>query len=438
MGLTRRRRLLAAVLASASLYGCATARVKFPGREEYVYPEPEQNVLKAADRERVLKAWQAVLSGNPQAAARAFGRLARKYPSSAAPPTGTAFARLRESKLDLAAALFTQTLDAHPRYVPALLGAAATAARRGDLDGALGYYSRAAALEAGLPAPLKRRHAEVRLQVTERHVAAALQALTSGDRAAAITEYGNALAAAPELAEVRLKLAQLMESEGLTADAAAVLAADPRNDRRLQLQLGEALTNLRRFAQASDVYARLLAGDPRDGEARKGYERLLQQQEFWRMPEEYRRIYSATRVTRADLAALVAVNVKALDRLQAQEPSVVTDISGSWAKQHVLRVLAYGIMDVYPNHTFQPAATVRRGDLAWSLSQILDQLRWPQAAAPEIKDMSPAHLYHAAAVRALSVGLLDLSPSGAFEPWRPITGPEAVSAVEALARLVGP
>jgi hypothetical protein len=94
-------------------------------------------------------------------------------------------------------------------------------------------------------------------------------------------------------------------------------------------------------------------------------------------------------------------------------------------------------MDVYPNHTFQPATTVRRGDLAWSLSQVLDQLRWPQRTAPEIRDMSSAHLFYAAAVRAVSAGLLDLSPGGTFEPWRPVTGPETVSAVEALARLVG-
>jgi tetratricopeptide (TPR) repeat protein len=438
MRVSRRTWLLAGVLVSAGLYGCATARVQFPGREEYVFPEPEQGLFKPSDRERLLKAWRNVLSANAQAAARSFTRLGRQYPSSAAPPTGLAFARLRENQLNLAGALFTQTVERHPRYLPALLGAAATAARRRDVDGALGYYSRALALEPGLPAPLKRRHAEVRLQVTERRVAAALQALGAGDRMAAITEYGHALVAAPELAEIRLTLAQLMESEGLTAEAAAVLAADPRNDRRVQLRLGETLTGLRRFVQASDVYARLLTSDPRDGEARKGYERLLQQQEFWRMPEEYRRIYSAARITRADLAALIAVKIKALDRLQAQEPSVVTDISGSWAKQHVLRVLGYGIMDVYPNHTFQPAATVRRGDLAWSLSQILDQLRWPQATPPEIRDMWAAHLYHSAAVRSVSAGLLELSPTGAFEPWRAITGPEAVAAVEALARLVGP
>ncbi len=33
---------------------------------------------------------------------------------------------------------------------------------------------------------------------------------------------------------------------------------------------------------------------------------------------------------------------------------------------------------------------------------------------------------------------MDLTPTGAFEPWRPVSGPEAISVVDALARLVGP
>ena len=36
----------------------------------------------------------------------------------------------------------------------------------------------------------------------------------------------------------------------------------------------------------------------------------------------------------------------------------------NWAAQWILPVARAGFMEVYPNHTFQPAATVRRGDLA--------------------------------------------------------------------------
>jgi len=38
----------------------------------------------------------------------------------------------------------------------------------------------------------------------------------------------------------------------------------------------------------------------------------------------------------------------------------------------------------------------------------------------------------------VGAGLMELTPTGAFEPWRPMTGREALDVVEALARLIGP
>jgi hypothetical protein len=40
--------------------------------------------------------------------------------------------------------------------------------------------------------------------------------------------------------------------------------------------------------------------------------------------------------------------------------------------------------------------------------------------------------------QVLGAGLMALTPAGAFEPWRPVSGPEAKDVVDALARLVGP
>jgi hypothetical protein len=95
-------------------------------------------------------------------------------------------------------------------------------------------------------------------------------------------------------------------------------------------------------------------------------------------------------------------------------------------------------MSVYPNHTFQPAATVRRGDLARAVQKVLDLLRHPSGSAPSITDMSSSNLFHYPAARAVAAGLMDLTPEGAFQAWRPVSGPEATAVVEGLVRLVGP
>jgi hypothetical protein len=51
--------------------------------------------------------------------------------------------------------------------------------------------------------------------------------------------------------------------------------------------------------------------------------------------------------------------------------------------------------------------------------------------------MSPSHLDYEAVSRVLGAGLMGLAASGAFEPWRPVSGREALDVVDALSRLAG-
>jgi hypothetical protein len=51
--------------------------------------------------------------------------------------------------------------------------------------------------------------------------------------------------------------------------------------------------------------------------------------------------------------------------------------------------------------------------------------------------MSPSHLDYDAVERVLGAGLMGLTASGGFEPWRVVTGSEAIEVVDALARLPG-
>jgi hypothetical protein len=117
---------------------------------------------------------------------------------------------------------------------------------------------------------------------------------------------------------------------------------------------------------------------------------------------------------------------------------VAVDISGSWAREHIIKLLALDVLEVYPNHTFQPAATVRRGDLARAVGQLLALLGWKPPTSPALSDMSPHNLFYDGAARAVAAGLMSLTPAGAFEPWRPVSGSEAVAVLEGLVRLVGP
>ena len=102
-------------------------------------------------------------------------------------------------------------------------------------------------------------------------------------------------------------------------------------------------------------------------------------------------------------------------------------------------------MEVYPNHTFQPAALVRRGELAQTASRALSLIAsenpglagsWRNAKR-EFPDISPNHLSYPAASLAVEAGVMGTLDDGSFQLARPVTGAEAVAAVRKLEELAG-
>jgi hypothetical protein len=102
-------------------------------------------------------------------------------------------------------------------------------------------------------------------------------------------------------------------------------------------------------------------------------------------------------------------------------------------------------MEPFPNHTFQPNALVKRGDLAQAASRVLTLIAAdkPKLAArwrdprPKFADVSTAHLSYPAAARSVSAGVMAPLEGDTFQLIRPVTGSEAldtVSRLEALAR----
>jgi len=407
-----------------------------PGHD-YLFPRWGPGEVRPEESRQIQKAWRDVLAGKASAAEKRFRQLLRKNAGLVPAKTGLAYALLRAGLLRRASGVFVRILEARPEYVPALAGAGYAALRRGDAETALALYRRAEAADPE-EATVRRRLAQVKLQVTERSVAAARSALAEGRDEDAIQDYQRGLEVAPELGGIRVELADLLAGRGDEERAVSVLEADPGRDRQVLLRLGDLLMDLGEPARALGAYRRALASGSHDREALRRAHDARQALELSTMPPEYRKILTAKRLTRAGLAALVAVKVTALERLAPGEARVAVDVSGSWARPHIIKILAWEIMTVYPNHTFQPNATVRRRDVAHAVGRVLDVLEWPASSAPVLRDMSRSSLYHTAASRAVGAGLMDVTANGAFEAWRPVSGTTGVSIIEALARLVGP
>jgi hypothetical protein len=124
---------------------------------------------------------------------------------------------------------------------------------------------------------------------------------------------------------------------------------------------------------------------------------------------------------------------------------VVTDINGHWAARWITEVAAAGIMPPFENHTFQPNAAMRRGDLAVAVSRLLTlvasgdaALRARLAQRPAIADMTRGHVQYAAAAATVAAGVMPLLEGDRFQVGRPVSGSEAEDVVERVRALSAP
>jgi Flp pilus assembly protein TadD len=430
------RRVLAPLVALGMMAACAPPRPQAPSVGE---TPVERGAGKAtpAERQEIEKAYVELRAGKSSSAESRFRHLHERSPKLLAAQTGLAYVRLRTGRYPEAERAFLDVLTEEPDDFDALLGMGETAAKAGDLARSVAYYRRAA---EGHPddATARKRLSEAKLQFTESALSEARTAKTSGNGDAAAQAYRHALEVVPEVSGLRLELANLLVAAGTPKDAIDVLAADPTADPQVATRLGELQMQAMQYEDAVRAFRKAQEKDPHNGDVVRRLAEAQQALEFSRMPEEYQRIFSATYITRADLAALIDVKVTALSRAGDAEPKVAVDISGSWAKAHIIKALAFDIIGVYPNHTFQPAALVRRGDLARATARVLDLLHWRRSAPVAISDMTSSHLYYDAAERVVGAGIMTLTPDGAFTPSERVSGRDAAEVIDALNRLVGP
>ena len=257
--------------------------------------------------------------------------------------------------------------------------------------------------------------------------------------------YLAAIAASPESAFLYRELAAIEHKSGDHAPALvhAKQAADldPADARALML-IAEILEGNREWAKAADAYAAANAVEPSEGASTRA-ELMREKAAFEAMPEEYRAIETSPTVTRGQLAALLGTRLGDLLRRAPGRPVVVTDVRGNWALPWIQAVTRAGVIEPFPNHTFQPNTLVRRGDLAQAVSRVLGLIgaanprlaaRWREPR-PTFADVGPTHLLYPPAARAVSAGIMAPLEGDTFQLTRAVTGSEARDAVTKLEAL---
>jgi hypothetical protein len=214
------------------------------------------------------------------------------------------------------------------------------------------------------------------------------------------------------------------------------------------LAAAELLADERRFTDSMTRLDRIL-GDP----AVRGFtdlmdraEDLERRLEVARLSELYGRIREAERVTREQLAALLAAEIGEPegDDSRSADPVIAIDLERSWATSLIQTAVGAGYLRLYPDHTFKPRGLVTRAELAESLAAAFGRFdpdarrsAVDESSGLELNDVPPDYRYREAAAIAATLGLLRVSDDGMFRPRAFASGAEAVRAVHTLRDLLG-
>jgi len=420
----------------------AAAVPKYP---DLIVPSVPRDLGTPAAIERHFAGWGWLQNGDLRAAERNFNAALRQSESFYPAEVGLGYIALVQKKHKEALQHFDRAVVLNPRYAPALGGRAEALLAQGEEAEAL--QSLDAALQADPSQVTVRTRLDVlRFRGQQQGIDNARKLAEANRLDEARTAYAAALSASPqspflhrELADVERRAGRL---DAALEHASKALELEP-DEPRSHVVLGEIHEARGELARAADEFDTALALQP-DEPLRARVESLRSRAAFNAMPPEYREIETATAVTRGQMAALFAVRLEdLLADARSVSAVVITDTRGHWASPYILTAARANILEVYPNHTFQPETVVRRGDLARMVSRVLDLVarRNPQLAASwrpsgrKFPDLPQGNINYPAAALAVEAGVIAPAADGSFEASRPVTGAEAIAAVTRLAAL---
>lgn len=438
--------LLLAVVAGCAPKTVAPAAPGAPRHPEFVYPAAAEAIPEAL-REAHEAAWQTLQAGDTRGAERRFAAMVKGDPAFYPAHAGLGYVAMARDNRKGAIGHFDRALAVNPAYAPALAGKGQAHLALGERGAALTSFDAALAADPGLSS-IRSAADVLRFQVLQGGVADARQAAEAGRLVEARAGYEAAIAASPESPFLHRELALVDYRDGqleaAKTHAARAVALEP-GDARNHLVLADILEAGGDVAGAMEALSRAASIEPSEALDHR-IEAMRKAKALEAMPAEFRAIKDSPTITRAQLAALIGVH---LESLVARAPSrgtrVITDTRGNWAFSWILPVTRAGFMEVYPNATFQPGAIVRRRDLAVAASRVLAVIAaenpalaapWREAR-PRFTDLPPGHLAYPAAALAVTAGVITPGEQNAFELSRPVSGAEAIAAVDRLAALAG-
>jgi len=410
---------------------------------EFLYPSVPAGLQKTFSAQHVDLGWRYLQIDDLRGADREFAAALKSDPKMYPAHAGHGFVALARRDFDRAVPAFDAALATSASYVPALVGRGQALLALGREGDALALFDTAVKLDPTL-SDVRQRAEVLRFRGVQDLIETARAATKSGRFPEARAAYERAIATSPESAFLYRELGVLERRAGNMEQAMSRLRRatelDPL-DATAFVQLAELLESRQDFAGAAAAYRKAVELDP-SPEIEVRLATVTKNARAAQLPPEFKSALSAAQITRGDLAAIIGVHLESIVEAAPTRQVVMTDIRGHWASPWITRVAEAGIMPPFENHTFQPNAAVRRGDLAVAISRVLtlvsssdSALRARLAQLPAIGDLNPRHVQYTAAAAAVASGVMPLLEGDRFMVGRPVSGSEAVDTVDRVSAL---
>lgn len=425
------------------LASCATVAPTPPNLYIENLPQSLVTPLTLEERIQMEEAWDQLRQGRLDKAEEAFLRLG---PSSPLYNPGLGYVFLLREDFPSAEGYFRLALDENPGSLLAHLGLTQLYQKIGDEDKTFNELREVLKIE---PTNFwaKQGYESLKTQKTGQAVEAAREAIARGDTEHGKESYLKALHYSPESIPAHLALARLYRDEDRLSNALVHLKAatevEPDNIGILNAY-AETLAEAKEYERSLEIYQEILARDSGNQQARQQVESLKSTLGIFEIPSLYNEIPLAPAITREDLAALLAVKLKDVLGETSSQPPIIIDIATSWAVKFIIKATSLRLLEIYPNHAFQPKRNVTREELAETLLKVIQYLEGrghrfiPQIPLDmiQIQDVAPEHYSYRTISRILSYQIMELYPDKTFRPDQTVPGAEAVKTFDVLVALV--
>jgi tetratricopeptide (TPR) repeat protein len=422
------------------LYSCAARpSQRVPPRTELGDPLRGTGLTATHDFE---KAYISYVQGDQDRARRRYLNITEKSPDFYPAYLGLAYTYLAEDNVEYAEAYIGKALEVNPDYAQAHFVLANLLEVGHNYAAALERLNEVARIDPKFP-DLAQAQNVLKLKLTEQYLERGRQ-MAEADPFEALKFLKAAHDMAPEVAQIPVEIADILVKQDNCQEAIAYLKiAQEKNpdDTQVKMNLAECLFNLQEYQQAKEIYDRLAVEVPNNPAVQQSLEEIRKRLFVQNLPLEYQSIPTTTEITRAQLASYLVINLENLQKYRSDNQQIVVDIIQHWAQSYIQKVVSLGIMDVFPNRTFQPNQPVTKLELAKAASRIMEIIEmsgrsnFPNNGTVVIPDIPPGHTYFSLVARPVAARIITLDGDGRFHASRRVAGAEAMSVVNQLKAL---